>query len=152
MDIKIYQINRDRDTHNIGFMGYDRLERFQGSPDVNPRIYDLIYAGQVSCQGLEDVFRMFNLEHPADFKGHSLSVSDVVEVCESERVENGFYFCDSFGFKKISFDATLCNISERYNQKEARMTIDEKIQSTKAQGSDSQSLSDRKLKKIDFER
>ena len=152
MDIKIYQINRDSDIHNVGFMGYDRLERFQGSPDVDSGIYDLIYAGQVSCKGLEDVFRMFNLEHPEDFRGHSLSVSDVVEVCESNHVENGFYFCDSFGFKKINFDTALCQVSERYHHPETHRNLDAKIQSTKANLSDVQSLSDTKAKNIDLER
>jgi hypothetical protein len=39
---------------------------------------------------------MFNLEHPKDFRGHSLSVSDIVQM------EDEFYYCDSFGWKKIA--------------------------------------------------
>lgn len=46
---------------------------------------------------LEAIFTAFNHNHPIGFRGHSLSVSDVVSL-------NGeYYFCDSFGFKKIEF-------------------------------------------------
>lgn len=51
-----------------------------------------------------------------DFRGHSLSVSDIVEVGEGSSVAKGFYFCDSLGFKKVKFDASKCQISEFYNK------------------------------------
>ena len=41
-----------------------------------------------------DIFRIFNIDHPKDFRGHSLSVSDIVEVVDSNSVKSGFYFCD----------------------------------------------------------
>ena len=44
---------------------------------------------------LEDLFKIFNIARPKDFKGHSLSVSDVIEINENK------YYCDSFGFKKL---------------------------------------------------
>jgi hypothetical protein len=50
------------------------------------------------------VYKLFNLSHPADYHGRSLSVSDIVEVCSSENVTPGFYFCDSFGFQEVQFD------------------------------------------------
>ena len=103
-------------------MGFDRLEKWQGSSEVNPEIYDLVYVSDVDCITLEDVYKMFNLAHPEDFRGHSLSVSDIVEVSDSKSVENGYYFCDSFGFKKVEFDASKCQISEFYNKK-----LDDKI-------------------------
>ena len=45
---------------------------------------------------------MFNLNHPNDYNGHSLSVSDVVQVIELSNVEAGFYYCDSFGWRKLN--------------------------------------------------
>ena len=45
---------------------------------------------------------MFNCDCPEDFQGHSLSVSDVVEIVNGENA--GFYFCDSIGFQRVEFD------------------------------------------------
>lgn len=115
MKIIIYQINSDRDVNNMLFMAHDRLEKFQGSSEVDPEIYDKIYEKEVACNTLEEVYQMFNLNHPQDFKGHSLSISDVVEVSESENVADGFYFCDSIGFKNITFDPQKCKVSDRIN-------------------------------------
>ena len=63
-----------------------------------------MFDGDVECSGLEDVYAMFNETCPESFTGHSLSVSDIVEIENSDIVEKGFYFCDSFGFKKIDFE------------------------------------------------
>ena len=103
MDIKIYQINSDRDQNRICFMGTESLEKFQGSAEINSAIYDKVYEGTVDCTNLEEVFELFNLHHPPEFCGHSLSVSDVVQVIESDTVKKGFFFCDSFGFADVVF-------------------------------------------------
>lgn len=55
---------------------------------------------------LEDIFCYFNAtdDHylPKDFRGHSLSVSDIVLVQDEDRPENnGLYYCNSFGYKKV---------------------------------------------------
>lgn len=57
---------------------------------------------------LEAIYEKFNIDHPADYEGRSLSVSDVVEIRESNTLNPGFYFVDSIGFKAISFDKSLC--------------------------------------------
>ena len=117
MKIKIFQINMDRDENRVKFSRFEILKILQGSSKVNPEIYDLVYASDVDCKNLEDVYKMFNLAHPEDFRGHSLSVSDIVEVSDSKLVANGFYFCDSFGFQKVEFDSSKSPISEFYNKK-----------------------------------
>lgn len=104
MKISIYQINRDRDNNNLMFLPYGSLEKFQGSSEVDSSIYDKVYHTEVDCKNLETVFRIFNIARPSDFKGHSLSVSDIVEVIESENIEPGFYFCDFIGFKNVKFE------------------------------------------------
>ena len=106
MEIALYQIDMERDTDRIAFASLEYLEKYQGSSEINSAIYDKVYEGNVDCSGLEDVFRMFNLEHPLDYGGRSLSVSDIVEVM-SGPVEPGFYFCDSFGFEKVDFQPEL---------------------------------------------
>ena len=70
---------------------------------IKPENYNLVYVGEFSelqgrTQGatLEAVFEKFNIDHPADYKGHSLSVSDIVVLHEDGK--NSAHFVDSFGF------------------------------------------------------
>lgn len=105
MDIRIYQVNHDRDKDNVGFMSYDTLPRFQGAQEPNPEIYDKVFEGLVDCSSLEGIYAKFNTNHPVGYCGRSLSVSDIVEVIKAPDTESGFYFCDSFGFKSVPFDS-----------------------------------------------
>lgn len=108
-EFSIYQINTDRDDNRACFLGLDTLERFQHSKAVDPALYDRVYDGKLDCNSLETIYEKFNIDHPADYKGRSLSVSDVVEIRESDTLNPSFYFVDSIGFKSISFDKSLCN-------------------------------------------
>lgn len=105
MKIRIYQINMGRDKKRVCFQSYDALNQFQGTDQINNSIYDCVFSGDVDCNGLEDVFQKFNTDHPIGYTGKSLSVSDIVEVIEADNIKQGFYFCDSVGFKEISFDS-----------------------------------------------
>lgn len=106
MRIAIYQVNMGRDHNRIAFQGFDGLERFQGTSEIDSEIYDKVFEGEVSCENLEDVYRMFNLDHPKGYKGRSLSVSDVVEVIGADG-ESTYNFCDTIGFQKVDFDPDL---------------------------------------------
>ena len=107
-EFSIYQINVDRDTANVCFIGMESLERIKGTKEVNAAAYDRVYDGKMDCNSLENIYQKFNIDHPGDYKGRSLSVSDVVEIKESDTLNPGFYFVDSIGFKSISFDKSLC--------------------------------------------
>ena len=107
-EFSIYQINTDRDNNRVCFLGLDTLERIQHSKEVDPVLYDRVYDGKLDCNSLETIYEKFNINHPADYKGRSLSVSDVVEIRESDTLNPGFYFVDSIGFKSISFDKSPC--------------------------------------------
>lgn len=107
-EFSIYQINVDRDTANVCFIGMESLKKIKGTKDVNAAAYDRVYDGKMDCISLENIYQKFNVDHPADYKGRSLSVSDVVEIRESDTLNPGFYFVDSIGFKSISFDKSLC--------------------------------------------
>ena len=107
-EFSIYQINVDRDTANVCFIGMESLEKIKGTKEVNATAYDRVYDGKMDCISLENIYQKFNVDHPADYKGRSLSVSDVVEIRESDTLNPGFYFVDSIGFKSISFDKSLC--------------------------------------------
>lgn len=101
MDIKIFQINSDRDAEHIKFMGMTYLAE-KGHECIDPGIYDEVFSGNVDCKSLEDVFAKFNTDSHPLHRGHSLSVSDVVLTA------GGAYFCDTVGFKEIEFDESQC--------------------------------------------
>lgn len=95
----IYQLNNEKIKENPlkCFLGYDeRVKRF-GAIDINE--YDIVYAGEIDGDKqidiLEKLFYIFNLEHPEDFRGHSLSVGDIVGLGDE------LWYCDSFGWKQI---------------------------------------------------
>lgn len=115
-EIAIYQINPDRDSHDAMFVNRQHLEALTGSPEVDSRIYDRVYSGKVGASSLEDIFKIFNIDRPEDFKGHSLSVSDVIEVVSSPIITKGCYFCDSYSIDEIPFDPSLAKESDRYNR------------------------------------
>lgn len=101
MEIKIYQINTDRDKNSVKFLKYGNLEKYQDTKDINASIYDEVFSGDVDCEDLEDIYRKFNMEGHPLHRGHSLSVSDVVVT------KDGAYYCDSVGFQKVDFDESL---------------------------------------------
>ena len=107
MNISIYQINTERDSKRICFFGLDEIKKLTKSDTLDCTIYDKLFSGEVNCNNLEDVYRMFNTDRPKGYTGRSLSVSDVVEITDGEC--KGFYFCDNIGFEKIDFDNSHCN-------------------------------------------
>ena len=98
MRIKIFQIDNEKDKNGVKYMGSCRLERLQGTTDIDASLYKEVFSGEVDEVDLEDVYSMFNYEGHPLHRGHSMSISDVVKT------EDGAYFCDLVGFKKIDFD------------------------------------------------
>lgn len=98
MKIKIFQIDHEKDKNGVKFMHTDRLEKLQGTTDIDASLYKEVFNGEVEAADLEDVYSMFNCEGHPLHRGHSMSISDVVKT------EDGAYFCDLYGFKKIDFD------------------------------------------------
>ena len=97
MKVRIYQINKALDTENALFMGIDFAEKHGG---VDPSTYRCVFDGSLDFSDIEEVYTLCNAEHPIGYYGHSLSVSDIVET------DDGCYFCDSIGFKKLAdFDS-----------------------------------------------
>ena len=110
MKIRIFQINQDRDTNRLKFCGLEKLPDKQ----IDASIYDRVFAGQIEGKTLEDVFQRFNTEGHPLHRGHSLSVSDIVELQEPVgNLAAGFYFCDSFGFQNVSFDPGQAQTPEK---------------------------------------
>lgn len=112
MEIKIYQVNTDRDDNQIAFMPYS----FAETQGIEPYSYDMVYSGNLPAVNLEEVFTILNTQHPEDYRGRSLSVSDVCEVITDGKSE--FFYCDSIGFRQIDFDP-----SETQRLKEEEITV-----------------------------
>ncbi len=104
MKIMIYQINDERDDKNLMFMGHDFVMKKQGEAGIPSESYDKVFDGEVDCDTLEEVYAMFNTDHPLGYVGRSLSKSDIVQVWDGGEEESGYYFCDTFGFKEVEFD------------------------------------------------
>lgn len=115
MRIRIYQINIDRDEKQICFMKYETMRKIQG--ELNSSIYDLIYETDMDTANLERIYTIFNIERPEDYRGRSLSVSDIVEIMHEEDGKAKFYYCDAFGFKKVDFNPERTVKSPLFNDK-----------------------------------
>ena len=95
MNYKIYQT----DPHDCDYA----FEWWSWAKDrFNFKDYKLVYEDVIiPNEGpientLEELFEVFNVERPADFKGHSLSVSDIVEL------DGHYYYCDNVGWTDIT--------------------------------------------------
>lgn len=97
MKIRVFQIDHDKDSNKLAF---DYVQNHGG---LDSSIYRQIYGGTVTCDSLESVFALCNSDNvPPGYLGESMSVSNVIEICDGK--DKGFYFCDSVGFKPIDFD------------------------------------------------
>ena len=94
----IYQLKQGSETRDLRFEPYDRLQA--AGHTVDPANYNLIYTAPLTPgTSLEDIFTWFNIDHPQDFTGHSLSVSDVVVLHQNG--ENTAHYVDSIGYRQI---------------------------------------------------
>ena len=98
----IYQLADTASTVPLLFMGMDWLEQ-KGIP-VEKSNYTALYTGELptsetSMGVLEQIYVNFNLHRPADFTGHSLSVSDIVALKQDGVVS--YHYCDSIGFREL---------------------------------------------------
>ena len=119
MNIKLYQISPNRDIKQRAFCNLNHLRKNQSSIEIDSTIYDEVFSGNVDCTDLEDVYRMFNVDHPEGYTGRSLSVSDVVQVTAGRNPTPGFYFCDSFGFEKVRFEPDRVPKTADYGTRDA---------------------------------
>lgn len=113
----IYQLKDSAETRDIRFMDMDYLEK-EGIP-VSRENYTLVYTGELTeGMSLEDIYTKFNIDHPADFTGHSLSVSDVVVLHQDGK--NTSHYVDSVGYREIpEFTKELSVSAEISTEKDA---------------------------------
>lgn len=78
MNYKLYQIDLENDTERYAFMGQEFLDEL-GLRFPPPReLYSLTYEGSCTDINPEELFYLLNVDHPADYRTRSLSVSDVI--------------------------------------------------------------------------
>ena len=94
----IYQLKHGDETRDLRFEPYDRLQATGNS--VDRANYERVYSAELTPgTSLEDIYTRFNIDHPKDFKGHSLSVSDVVVLHQNG--QDTAHYVDSFGYKSV---------------------------------------------------
>ena len=99
----IYQLKSDDSTADIRFMNSEYLQKKGIEPQYEN--YELVYTGALTKDGsqvekLENLYRIFNIEHPQDFTEHSLSVSDIVALKQAGVVS--YHYIDSIGYKELT--------------------------------------------------
>ena len=94
----IYQLKRGDETRDLRFEPYDRL--IVTGHSVDAANYDLIYTADLTPDmTLGSIWETFNIDHPKDFKGHSLSVSDIVVLHQNG--QDTAHYVDSIGYKEV---------------------------------------------------
>lgn len=98
----ILQLKRTNDTLNERFESYEFLRSQGKEPNIDH--YQVVYVAPLSSYTdqiavLEELYTKFNLDHPKDFRGHSLSVSDIVALKANGEVS--FHYVDPIGFKEL---------------------------------------------------
>ena len=99
----ILQLREDVDDNiPLMFANYSYRQKKEMEPEIDR--YEMVYHGSISMSEdvdhqLEDLYVKFNIDHPNDFRGHSMSVSDIVALKVAGEVS--FHYVDSVGFQKL---------------------------------------------------
>ena len=111
----IYQLAHGDATRDLRFEPYDRLQATGHT--VDRANYELIYTAPLTADiTLNSIWEKFNIDHPKDFKGHSLSISDIVVLHQNGK--NTAHYVDSIGFQKVP---------EFLQEKQPQLTPDEHL-------------------------
>lgn len=108
---QIYQLKDIPENADVMFMGMQTLRKSLGK-DVDFNRYERVYEDCFPMnQDLEDIYTRFNMHKPEDFKGRSLSVSDIVVVVEGKHEDA--YFVDVIGFTQVPCPADRDKLTQK---------------------------------------
>ena len=94
----IYQLKGGDETLDYRFEPLDSIHR--NGLSVDPANYELVYTAPLTERdSLESIYTRFNMDRPADFTGHSLSISDIVVLHQDGK--DTAHYCDRFGFSQV---------------------------------------------------
>lgn len=98
----VLQLKRTDETDEFRFMPYWHIQKLENQPTIDH--YEVVYNGPIeqsaaAAEQLEALYTKFNIDHPEDFRGHSMSVSDIVALKVAGEVS--CYYVDAFGFVEL---------------------------------------------------
>ena len=94
----IYQLKGGNETLDYRFEPLDSIHR--NGLSIKPENYELVYEAPLTTKdNLESIYTRFNVDRPADFTGHSLSVSDIVVLHQGGK--DTAHYCDRAGFSEV---------------------------------------------------
>lgn len=96
---RVWQLKPESDVR-MRFISLDQFTKDFGVPQMSD--YQTVYDGEVETNDLEALYTKFNVAHPPGYAGHSLSMSDVLELYDE--AGSTYHYCDRFGFKEIAFE------------------------------------------------
>lgn len=99
-EFSIYQINVDRDTANVCFIGMESLEKIKGTKEVNAAAYDRVYDGKMDCISLENIYQTLYIKR---------DIGDSVALCQCVAQELGHaqlaMNCEAYSRRDMGFSA-----------------------------------------------
>lgn len=109
----IYQLKDEPQNRYLRFESYERMKA--AGHEVKRSGYERVYSAELSPDAwLDDIYTCFNINLPADFKGHSLSVSDIIVIHRNGT--DTAHYVDSFGFKDVPEFLQSDNTAEKINR------------------------------------
>jgi hypothetical protein len=98
-NVRIWQLKADS-NFSMRFIPFDEFKERFGKPSKDN--FEVVFDGSLPTNNLDAIYEICNINHPDGYKGHSLSMSDVVELYDESGSE--FHYVDRFGFKEIGFE------------------------------------------------
>jgi DNA repair protein RadC len=95
----IYQLHHNAPVE-LRFASLDQLIMLPMHENYSAVYTDTLPSRGTTVETLEYLYKIFNIDHPADFKGHSLSVSDIVALKQNDIIS--YHYCDRIGFKELT--------------------------------------------------
>lgn len=106
-NVRVWQLKPETDVCKK-FIGYEERCRKYDPPTRDE--YQCVYDGTMNTNDLEALFEIFNVEQPEGYKGHSLSISDVLELYDEKRSQ--FFYVDSAGFQELALEEELAGMTQ----------------------------------------
>ena len=113
-NFSIYQVPPGPEGRDFRYRSYEELQA--DGLSVDRKNYQLIYSAPLDKDiTLDEIYRRFNMEHPADYKGHSLSMGDIV-VFRQDGKQTAYYVDEGADYRQVP---------EFFAQPEKQLTPDE---------------------------
>ena len=113
-NFSIYQVPPGPEGRDLRYRSYEELQA--DGLSVDRKNYQLVYTAPLDKDTtLDEIYRRFNIEHPADYKGHSLSTGDIV-VFRQDGKQTAYYVDEGADYRQVP---------EFFAQPEKQLTPDE---------------------------